>query len=452
MEPTSISPIPATSSATPMPASPLPHSLNPTMPSVAAPSSNNKKTLYIALGIAAGVILLGGGIGYASYQAFQNSPQVTFLRMLGAMAQTRSFDTEGSIVAELKGVPDLSPITLFTNLMSGGEKLPSAEKQTVTLALHDQFNAKNENDIRNALNTTFSLATPSGNESLGIDLVTIPKKGFVRLPQIPANEYFNGSAVQNKWYSFDIDEATKQLSEKQQKEISSFSNGKNLDLAKIIDIIRKNPVLKDISLVKGEAVSGHATKLLSASFDQEHTANLIIMLDAEMSTDPMSADEQKNLRTTLAHVDSSQVQFLINAKTMQLDRVTLKTAVHDLGTGDASSSATITLTMNVTKMNEDIVITTPENAAPIDTLGADLFTPPATTGSIDESSPSPLAPENSTQIIDPNKDTDGDGLTDVQEKIYGTDSNNKDTDGDGFTDGDEVKKGYNPNGPGKLMP
>lgn len=49
------------------------------------------------------------------------------------------------------------------------------------------------------------------------------------------------------------------------------------------------------------------------------------------------------------------------------------------------------------------------------------------------------------------KDTDGDGLSDYEEKyIYGTDPKNPDTDGDGMNDGDEVKQGRNPLGPGTL--
>ncbi len=38
------------------------------------------------------------------------------------------------------------------------------------------------------------------------------------------------------------------------------------------------------------------------------------------------------------------------------------------------------------------------------------------------------------------KDSDHDGLTDIEEKALGTDPNNPDTDGDGISDGDEVKK------------
>ncbi len=47
----------------------------------------------------------------------------------------------------------------------------------------------------------------------------------------------------------------------------------------------------------------------------------------------------------------------------------------------------------------------------------------------------------------PVTDTDGDGLTNPQEVILGTDPNNPDTDGDGWTDAEEVRAGTDPNDP-----
>ncbi len=41
-------------------------------------------------------------------------------------------------------------------------------------------------------------------------------------------------------------------------------------------------------------------------------------------------------------------------------------------------------------------------------------------------------------------DSDQDGLTNAEEKLYGTDINNPDTDGDGYSDGTEVMSGYDP--------
>lgn len=44
-------------------------------------------------------------------------------------------------------------------------------------------------------------------------------------------------------------------------------------------------------------------------------------------------------------------------------------------------------------------------------------------------------------------DSDQDGLTDQEERLYGTDPQNPDTDGDGYSDGPEIKAGYDPKKP-----
>ncbi len=48
-------------------------------------------------------------------------------------------------------------------------------------------------------------------------------------------------------------------------------------------------------------------------------------------------------------------------------------------------------------------------------------------------------------------DIDGDGLTEAEEILYGTDLNNPDTDGDGYTDGLELLSGYDPTHPSRKL-
>ena len=55
--------------------------------------------------------------------------------------------------------------------------------------------------------------------------------------------------------------------------------------------------------------------------------------------------------------------------------------------------------------------------------------------------------EPTTSAPPPDTDTDGDGLTDIDEATAGTDPNNPDSDGDTFLDGDEVAQGTDPNDP-----
>ena len=90
--------------------------------------------------------------------------------------------------------------------------------------------------------------------------------------------------------------------------------------------------------------------------------------------------------------------------------------------------------------------------------------------------PSPMVNQNVNQAPAPDQitDTDHDGLTDEEERLYGTSPNSPDTDSDGltdrdevkvfktdpylpdsdydgFTDGEEVRNGYDPKGPGRLL-
>ncbi|MBU2612970.1 hypothetical protein KJ925_00735 [Patescibacteria group bacterium] len=74
------------------------------------------------------------------------------------------------------------------------------------------------------------------------------------------------------------------------------------------------------------------------------------------------------------------------------------------------------------------------------------LTEPVTTSPDGTNIPSPTPPTGVT-VAEPGLDRDGDGLTDVEEVLYGTDALSIDSDGDGFADGAEVKGGYDPAAP-----
>ncbi|OGY30894.1 MAG: hypothetical protein A3C02_03370 [Candidatus Andersenbacteria bacterium RIFCSPHIGHO2_02_FULL_45_11] len=56
----------------------------------------------------------------------------------------------------------------------------------------------------------------------------------------------------------------------------------------------------------------------------------------------------------------------------------------------------------------------------------------------------PGANTGGQQVVDPTGDSDADGLTNADEKIWGTNPNAQDTDNDGFKDGEEVAANHNP--------
>lgn len=75
----------------------------------------------------------------------------------------------------------------------------------------------------------------------------------------------------------------------------------------------------------------------------------------------------------------------------------------------------------------------------------------ATTQTLPKTEPVVTTPVKTPVVETPktpelSKDSDSDGLTDIEERMYGTDYRNPDTDGDTFLDGNEVFHRYDPKG------
>lgn len=65
--------------------------------------------------------------------------------------------------------------------------------------------------------------------------------------------------------------------------------------------------------------------------------------------------------------------------------------------------------------------------------------------------PTPTAPPATVPVVLPRgADSDGDDLSDVEERLFGTSPETSDSDGDTFADRSEIIQGYNPKGPGVL--
>ena len=74
-------------------------------------------------------------------------------------------------------------------------------------------------------------------------------------------------------------------------------------------------------------------------------------------------------------------------------------------------------------------------------------TPPVVTTPLPTATPTPPKPTVVVPVVpEPSKDSDSDGLTDIEERMYGTDYRNPDSDSDTFLDGNEVFHRYDPIG------
>lgn len=144
------------------------------------------------------------------------------------------------------------------------------------------------------------------------------------------------------------------------------------------------------------------------------------------------------------------LRFVANAKST----VTTTTTTPAVQTQTTTTSPAPSVTTPATDTAQQIqdIFAAPSTTIPVvDTPATPVVTtPPAT---LDTDGDGLTDVEESQLGTDPSKpDTDGDGLNDREEvRVYGTDPLNQDTDGDTYLDGVEVKNGFSPIGPGKLF-
>ena len=114
----------------------------------------------------------------------------------------------------------------------------------------------------------------------------------------------------------------------------------------------------------------------------------------------------------------------------------------------------------VSSKSSDVVVLEPSSSSspsseqpetkPVDQPSTEAPTePPAV-----EQPPVEIPPPATSPSLSPllsSSDSDQDGLTDIEESLYGTASAKVDTDGDGYTDQQEVLNGFNPKDSGRLV-
>ena len=123
-----------------------------------------------------------------------------------------------------------------------------------------------------------------------------------------------------------------------------------------------------------------------------------------------------------------------NTDTNDSSLVNLKNVNENVNAANSNANA------NIVNINADTNVNIQTNRN-IDVSNINLFT---------NANTNTQPPINTNTTVTGSQDTDKDGLTDMEESLFGTSISLSDTDNDGFSDGQEVVNGYDPNGLSKL--
>lgn len=126
--------------------------------------------------------------------------------------------------------------------------------------------------------------------------------------------------------------------------------------------------------------------------------------------------------TMLAALENAEGSLWVNTSNFQIGKI----EIEHLSAMISGSEEPVITTLTFSDYNEGVEIDFPSEAVTLD--GVQVNT-----------------------VQEDAEDSDDDGLSDEEEREFGTDPNNADTDADGFLDGDEVKNGFNPLGDGRFV-
>ena len=426
---------------------------SPAVSSTTSPAASskgiNKKILIIVIAVILGLALIGGGV-FAYLNYFQ-PPEKVVQKMMLKLADVKSLEYSGNLNIEITASP--------TGLMSGSAGFNGTNTDGL-VATTSVFAAKKtgkfsvdfngSSDWHNADNFLGLLAMNMkaeipqlGDFSLGTEMRSINKDFYAKLSKAPNLMIFDLSTLENQWIKIDG------------KDVAAQQDKNKLTPAQI-DQLKKTFVQDEVISIAAnlpaEKIDGVNTYHYKYVVNKEGLRKYIIDVDKIVSTSTMLTGQKlDDFNKEMDNLVTPEGEIWIGKSDLLPHKISATIMISETATSKVSGSFNYVVSMK--NYNKPVQVDVP---SPVKTTGeimagfmsglGGMVTPTATsTLSL------PPAPPTDQSVQNPAIDSDNDGLTDAEEKIYGTNPFNPDTDGDGYLDGAEVKGGYNPNGPGKLL-
>ena len=407
-------------------------------------TTNTKKPKRLALYVVGIIALCAIGFGGVfAYTSIYRSPERIVVSMFEQLDNLDSFAFTASASGNLSFEDFADPEVIGKTT---GGLLTAEEAQSYTQDFQLSFIGQMNNfSDPNTLEYDTTLTTKN---NLTLSVVSFPDLTYINIKEYPGIELlFDASTVLDRWILFDINEIQSQLGlgplveeiEKQQAEEPELLTPEQIEELKeqffsenVFDLTKRS----DDTLIDGKPMY-HFDFVLNKQGLKQVIANLQRMLEQEGFTEEAAQD-------LISILDEEGVtlsgELWVGKDNYQLHKIT--TNIRMLGEGEAAKGGIDTVfTIQLSKHNEPITIEAPTEYVTVQELLNEILS----------ASMFGLPMGDDQDIVNPfdfntqgQPDSDGDGMTDDYEKIFGTDPNNVDSDGDGYTDLEEIENGYDP--------
>jgi hypothetical protein len=316
----------------------------PTAISAALTPQQPKKSLKTIVIAVSAFIVLGAGGAFA-YNKFFLSPEAVLKRAIANFSKAETVEYEGNIQSKAVLPPE---VTQFAPVDEG----------TFAISFEGAADIREPANMKSRNSVKFAIKSGSLNITLTVHARVLNDTLYLSLEQAPGGKPFDLSAISNKWVQIDFKEIEKKVD----------ADDEPLSEQQIEDIketLRNSRALKIKEKLADEEVEGVPAYHYTLSIDKEELKKTISEITAivEEESAPTINDDVK-AQIDAAEFPTADVWIEKKDKTFRKVMITSITK----RTGGTGVDGETTFTINLKNYNQQVAITAPENARPLEEL------------------------------------------------------------------------------------
>ncbi len=426
--------------------------------------TKNHTWTIVVVSVLVGVLGIAGvAWGFLRYSSSREAKIFASFEKLSAV---KSFSFEGTVLAKGEINPSQAMLAPLSGLSSS---ILNTDTSSSSALIHTEvelsFRGSQDDSIQDnpASEVSYSVMVKQGDEiypEVTLNSVAKDKKIALRVPQIPMLGSFDLSSLNNQWVELDIaalqeqfagiipEDVTKKLEAKNAEDLKKLENVKK--------IVARKPPIKVTKRFAVETLDGVRTQPYGFTLNRKNAEAVIQKLVEQSVQTGVTPEDAQMLREVLVNVKKFDGTVWLGQKNGLPYRIKLFLQFTD---PETQKLVDANMTWNFKGFNQPVTISFPTNTMSVEqafqtilsqlmqTDMSTLSTLSTTTVSNEFGLPQELGQVGGAQMLNPavnTEDTDGDGLLDIQESVFGTDPRNKDTDGDGYEDKVEIDSGHDP--------